>query len=244
MRVLRLTSPNMKGQDVKAAQKAIKTFCHYPVKIDGVYGERTASAVRDIKWSLGYRQKNINSVYDTKFQSFITGKQKPNLLMRQRAKARKNNKGLRAIEVGRQFIGVSEHPPGSNQVMFSRWYGIIGPWCAMFVSYCFVQAKSSAFQKGSRYAYCPFVLADAKAHQNHLTTIPKNMVRAGDIVLYDWNDDGTADHIGIVTSTVSKSGDFTALEGNTSGNNPSDGGMVSEGPRNTRDVIAFVRVLA
>ena len=116
MRVLRLTSPNMKGQDVKAAQKAIKTFCHYPVKIDGVYGERTASAVRDIKWSLGYRQKNINSVYDTKFQSFITGKQKPNLLMRQRAKARKNNKGLRAIEVGRQFIGVSEQQIGRAHV--------------------------------------------------------------------------------------------------------------------------------
>ena len=41
MRVLRLTSPNMKGQDVKAAQKAIKTFCHYPIKVDGVYGEQT-----------------------------------------------------------------------------------------------------------------------------------------------------------------------------------------------------------
>jgi hypothetical protein len=127
--------------------------------------------------------------------------------------------------------------------MFSEWYGINGPWCAMFVTYCFVAAKSKSFIKGSKYAYCPYVLDDAKAGRNGLRVVPKSDVRSGDIVLFDWNGDGTADHIGIVDKPpAKKKATFTTVEGNTSGNNPSDGGMVAKMNRVTSDVIAFVRV--
>ena len=127
--------------------------------------------------------------------------------------------------------------------MFSEWYGMTGPWCAMFVTFCFVQAKSKSFIKGSKYAYCPYVLADAKAGRNGLRVVPKSDVRSGDIVLFDWNRDGTADHIGIVDKPpVKKNVRFSSIEGNTSGTNPSDGGMVAKMSRVTSDVIAFVRV--
>ena len=66
----------------------------------------------------------------------------------------------------------------------------------------------------------------------------------GDVVLYDWKGDGVADHVGILLTKPDKSGMFKAIEGNTSGTNPSDGGMVAEMTRNTKDVIGFVRVLA
>ena len=127
--------------------------------------------------------------------------------------------------------------------MFSEWYGMTGPWCAMFVTYCFVAAKSKSFIKGSKYAYCPYVLADAKASRNGLRIVPKTEVRTGDIVLFDWNKDGVADHIGIVVKPpAKKKATFTTIEGNTSGSNPSDGGMVATMSRVTSDVIAFVRV--
>jgi hypothetical protein len=61
--------------------------------------------------------------------------------------------------------------------------------------------------------------------------------------LFDWNRDGTADHIGIVDKPpVKKNVRFSSIEGNTSGTNPSDGGMVAKMSRVTSDVIAFVRV--
>ncbi len=72
--------------------------------------------------------------------------------------------------------------------------------------------------------------------------IPTTSARTGDIVLFDWNKDGTADHIGIVNVAPNKRKTFTSVEGNTSGTNPSDGGMVALMERKVTDVIAFVRV--
>lgn len=36
----------------------------------------------------------------------------------------------------RSQIGTGEQRPGSNRVPYSDWYGVRGPWCAMFVSWC------------------------------------------------------------------------------------------------------------
>ena len=244
MITLKLTSPNMKRPEVSAAQKLLKQKGYYTGKIDSIYGEASARATRSAKWDLGYAEKNINSNFDTQFMLFLNGTTKPTLLMKQRSKARKKKYiGEKALDVAIRFKGVSEQPPGSNKVMFSNWYGITGPWCAMFVSYCFVQAKSKAFVKGERYAYCPYVLEDAKYNRNNLRLIPSYQAVAGDIVLYDWNNDGVADHIGIVQVAPMKAKTFVAIEGNTSGTNPSDGGMVAVMTRNVADTIGFVRVL-
>ena len=147
-----------------------------------------------------------------------------------------------AIEIAQQFIGVSEEPPKSNNVMFSNWYGITGPWCAMFVTYAFVGAKSKAWKKHERYAYCPYILEDAKYNRNYLALVPANQAKSGDVVLFDWDNDGIADHVGIVNVAPMKATKFTTIEGNTSGTNPSDGGMVAHMTRNVNDVIGFVRV--
>lgn len=244
MRTLRLTSPNMKGPDVKEAQKSLRHY--YKGKLDSIYGPKTALAVKQAKYDLGYAEKNITSTYDEQFVQYYSKAKSQTLLMRQRAKqrAKKQSKAEAVISSARQFIGVSEDPPGSNQVMFSKWYGVIGPWCAMFVSYNWVQAKSKAFKKGERYAYCPYVYDDAKHHRNNLTLVPAVNARPGDLVLYDWKGDNVADHIGILLTKVDRNGWFMAIEGNTSGTSPSDGGMVAEMRRNSRDVIGFVRVLA
>lgn len=244
MITLKLTSPNMKRPEVSAAQKLLKQKGYYYGKIDSIYGEASARATRSAKWDLGYHEKNINSNYDDMFHWYLTGEKSPSIVMRQRAKARKKKYvGEQALDVAVQFKGVSEQPAGSNKVMFSNWYGITGPWCAMFVTYCMVQVKSKAWKQHERYAYCPYILEDAKYNRNYLRLIPTVDAKAGDVVLYDWDNDGIADHVGIVQVAPMKAKTFVAIEGNTSGTNPSDGGMVAVMTRNVSDVIGFVRVL-
>ena len=244
MKTLVLTSPNMVGVDVASAQTILKNLGYYSGKMDAIYGQQSAAATKAAKWDLGYAEKNVTSTFDDALLNFLIDLKKPTLLMRRRASIRhhKSTVGDKALAEASKYIGVSEEPAGSNKVMFSEWYGMTGPWCAMFVTYCFVAAKSKSFVKGSRYAYCPYILTDAKASRNGLRVIPKTDARTGDIVLFDWDKDGIADHVGIVNAAPNKRKIFTSVEGNTSGTNPSDGGMVALMERKVTDVIAFVRV--
>jgi len=245
MKTLVLTSPNMVGVDVASAQTILKNLGYYNGKMDSIYGEQTGAATKAAKWDLGYAEKNVTSVFDDALLNFLIDLSKPTLLMKRRASIRhhKSTLGDKALHVASGYIGVREEPAGSNKVMFSEWYGMLGPWCAMFVTFCFVKAGSKSFIKGSKYAYCPYLLTDAKASRNGLRVIPKTDVCTGDIVLFDWNRDGTADHVGIVAKPpAKKKTTFTTIEGNTSGTNPSDGGMVALMERKVTDVIAFVRV--
>jgi hypothetical protein len=240
---IKLTSPYMTGAAVKQAQILLKQNGFYYDKVDGQFGPNTAHAVHQAKWVFGYPEKQITDEYTSELEGYLSHRTKPGIIMQQRIKSRNNsNIGEKAIQIAGQFEGVSEQPAGSNKVVFSNWYGIIGPWCAMFVTYCMVSAGSKAFEKGNRWAYCPFILADAKAHRNGICIVePKNM-RAGDVVLFDWNLDGTPDHVGMTTSAMTGK-TFTTIEGNTSGNNPSDGGMVARNTHDLTNVAAFVRVL-
>ena len=238
MKTLVLTSPNVKSADVSGAQKLLKNAGYYSGKVDGVYGQETAAATKAAKWGLGYADKNVTGEFGDLIASFLSGTKKPTILMNRRARIRhsKSDLGAKALSIGHQYIGVKENPPGSNEVMFSKWYGITGPWCAMFVTYCYVGAGSKSFVKGNRWAYCPFILEDAKAHRNGLKIIDKAAAVPGDIVLFDWNRDGTPDHVGMVLSPVVK-GNFTSLEGN------SGVGEVAVGSHDLKNVAAFIRVI-
>ena len=238
MKTLVLTSPNVKGADVSGAQKLLKNAGYYSGEIDAVYGPETAVAAKAAKWDLGYADKDINGMFGDLLASFLIGTRKPSILMRRRSRIRhsKTNLGAKALDVGSKYIGMKENPPGSNEVMFSKWYGITGPWCAMFVTYCYVGAGSKAFVKSNRWAYCPFILEDAKAHRNGLKIIDKTAVLPGDVVLFDWNLDGTPDHVGMVL-TAPVNDNFTSLEGN------SGVGEVAVGSHDLKNVAAFIRVI-
>lgn len=137
-------------------------------------------------------------------------------------------------------IGVKENPPDTNNVKYCDWYGMVGPWCAMFVTWCHeTEGVDSAFVQGSRYAYVPYILADARAGRYGLKTVDDPI--PGDLVLYDWAFDGEFDHIGVFEGW--KGDEFTAIEGNTSVSNNSNGGEVM---RRTRvlgqQATEFVRV--
>jgi len=147
-----------------------------------------------------------------------------------------------ALELATEEIGVKEYPPGSNVCPYSQWYGMTGPWCAMFCTWAFETAGGSpSFIQGQRYAYVPYLVADARAARYGLTTTDDPI--PGDLVAYDWDWNGEYDHIGLFERWTDSGGRFTAVEGNTSTSNDSNGGEVM---RRTRDRseqgTVFVRV--
>jgi hypothetical protein len=247
MRVLKLTSPYTKGKDVKTAQRALASVGAWVGKIDGVFGPTTAAAAKQAKWMIGYRQQNCTQTYEPLLHSFLTGKKKPSALMRRRAERRKKSFGPmreRALAESVKWIGTKENPPNSNKVMFSDWYGLRGPWCAMFVTWCYTKAGSKAFDpKKSRWAYCPFMVNDARAQRNGLIVVPADRVQPGDIAMFDWQGDGTSDHVGIVETKPNSKGAFKCIEGNTSTSSDSDGGQVMRRDRNKNQVQVFIRVV-
>ena len=138
-------------------------------------------------------------------------------------------------------LGVKESPPNSNQTKYTQWYGMVGPWCAMFCTWAFeTSGDSPAFVQGQRWAYVPYIVSDARNNRNGLSVT--NSPIAGDLVCYDWYGDGTYDHVGIFEKWTTGR-QFTAIEGNTSTSSDSDGGEVM---RRTRDAattsIVFARV--
>ena len=141
-------------------------------------------------------------------------------------------------------LGVKEDPPESNEVLYTDWYGLVGPWCAMFCTWCYDASGgpgSSSFDRGqARYSYVPYIVSDARNGRFGLSIT--NQPQTGDLVCYDWSWDGEYDHVGFFEGwTGGRS--FTALEGNTAVGNDSNGGEVM---RRNRDVngqgTVFVRV--
>jgi hypothetical protein len=141
-------------------------------------------------------------------------------------------------------LGYAEGANNANK--FGEWYGANGqPWCAMFVTWCDLTGSApstKSFKRGSRYAYVPYILADARLGYYGLscTSSPK----PGDLVLYDWSWDGEYDHVGVFEQGSASS--WQAVEGNTS---PSSSGSQSNGGgvyRRSRDkgdaAVVFVRV--
>ena len=114
-------------------------------------------------------------------------------------------------------IGTSENPKGSNNVIYNtHYYGhaVTGdnyPWCVTFIWDGFRQNKmASLFCGGINTASCPFVVNYAKTHNCWVTS----GYQEGDLLMYDWNKDGTADHIGYCSGI--SGGDVFSIEGNAS----------------------------
>jgi len=139
-------------------------------------------------------------------------------------------------------LGIKESPANSNHCKYTDWYGMVGPWCAMFVTWCDQTGErpTKSFVRGSRYSYVPYIVSDARLGKYGLsiTSSPK----AGDLVCYDWDRNGEYDHIGVFENWTSGRV-FEAIEGNTALDNNSNGGEVMRRQRDagSQNTI-FVRV--
>jgi hypothetical protein len=113
-----------------------------------------------------------------------------------------------ALGEARTQLGQGEHPPGSNDTTYGRWYGLNpAAWCGMFVSWVLahIGATTPPFP---RYAYTPTGAAWFQAHK-----LWGRKPRPGAIVFYKWANSNRICHTGIVEG-VRSDGRFVTIEGN------------------------------
>lgn len=251
MRTFKVTSPLMRGATVKALQRRLAGANVFkenynPGKIDSVFGQTTAAAAYRAKYWMGYPPEKMIRSYGAMLDNFLSGKTKLPQAYADRRAARKKAAAQvplrkKALDESKKHIGTKENPAGSNRVQFSTWYGIIGPWCAMFTTWCYDKVGSKAHIRGARYAYVPYIVQDARRGVNGLAVT--NSPQPGDLVCLDWSKDGVSDHVGLFEKWTNQGrGEFSSIEGNTSINNDSNGGQVMRRNRHRGSVQAFVRV--
>lgn len=153
------------------------------------------------------------------------------------------------LSIARGELGYSRWDDPEAGTKYGRWYsgrtkspyfGASGvPFCAMGVSWVFDQAGGSLFADNAVYAYCPWIERDAVKHGRARGF---DQIEPGDVLTFDWDGDGVADHVGFA---VSREGDYVrTIEFNTSGSwqgSQSDGGGVFERTRHRSTVSMVVR---
>lgn len=114
------------------------------------------------------------------------------------------------LDTARGEIGYTEGR--NNDTKYGAEYGMNNvPWCCIFVWWVFRTAGlSDLFYGGERVASCTAVMNYAKDHGQWVT----GDYRPGDIILYQFDNDSYADHIGICESAGGSA--VTCIEGNTS----------------------------
>lgn len=248
MRTLTITSPLRHGQAVKRAQQRLmmNPFGQNYMQdgeIDGAFGPQTGRACIRAKYWLGYPRPEQKPVYGARLDGYLSGKVRlpdGNVTRRQSRLKRARRQPLRekALSQAVHDLGMKEHPAGSNRCPITRRWGMIGPWCAMAVSCWYLDAGSKAFRLGVDWAYVPYLLATAVDGRRGLALVSVDRVRPGDIVTFDWEHNGVADHVGLFHSWKDKSsGVFRTIEGNTAVGNDSNGGEVMRRER-TLDQVA------
>lgn len=147
------------------------------------------------------------------------------------------------VSKAKSYIGTKESPSGSNNVIFNTHYHgktVKGayPWCCVFVWDIFrLCGASSLFYDGKKTAYCPDLQVWAK-EKNLLCD--KQSGQPGDIILFDWNGNMLADHVGIIEKKNSD-GTYTTIEGNTSITSNDNGGAVMRRNRKLSEVLCVIR---
>lgn len=142
------------------------------------------------------------------------------------------------VSIAAAELGTKESPPNSNRVKYNTWYygrevsGKAYPWCMVFVQWVLDQA---GIKPPIRTASCGTLLNTARAAGEAVYT----GFQPGDIVIYDFEKDGTTDHCGIVESVSGAT--LTVIEGNTSVGNDSDGGEVMRRTRNIYQIVGAWR---
>lgn len=244
---LSVTSPMTQNKHVGAAQWLLKHnrwgMDFMPLSpVDGQYGPHTASAAMRAKEFLGYPVKHINGSFGWHLYGYLVDKDmRGHLHLPEAYKTRKHRRavrtfsfGERALKVAMTQIGTVENPPGSNIVKYSEWYGLIGPWCAMFVSWCFSHVGSSF-----HYSYVPTIYSDAQEGRNGLSLVREP--KPGDLALYSFDATDPLGHVGFYKEPVA-AGEFNDVSGNTGMTSAANGGEVLESLRFTNVVAAWVRV--
>lgn len=112
-------------------------------------------------------------------------------------------------------LKIAEKHLGQGGATFRKYCGLPSgaAWCDAFVTYIFNEAgNASLFCGGKKQTYCPTTI---KILAKELAQIPMYLAMPSDVIFFDWEMNGTPNHIGFVRSKVSSS-TINTIEGNTS----------------------------
>ena len=116
--------------------------------------------------------------------------------------------------IGNQaIVQVAASQEGKGGTTYWSWYGFGSrvEWCACFVSWCADQ--SGYIQSGAipKFSLCSDGVKwfESKGRFRDASYTPA----AGDIIFFDWGNNGTSDHVGIVESV--SGGTVNTIEGNS-----------------------------
>lgn len=216
-RVLSLTTPTMRGPDVKRVQDKLVALGYVLGFKDSVYGFATWNAVRDFQRDNGLGVDG--AVGDDTRGALDAAPVPPQPPPRRRDPP--SAEGLAALAEAVTHVGFREGP-GEDNTRFGTWYGWNRvAWCNIFLSYCFVEAAGSVLCASLGGNRRPTVIPGKGCAQVQTTTAwlrtedlwrGKIFPQPGDIAVYNLRG-GRQNHIGIVEQDLGN-GRFVAIEGN------------------------------
>lgn len=245
-RTLRLSSPNMHGGDVSRYQRDLNGWLErwnvpHRIDVDGEYGIGTRAAHKlvchglGVNWRDGATPTVRRKVHDadrrTDREKKIGGERAD---WRHRLKDRyasPDGGPKAAVAYAEKFIGVKEHPPGSNVgPHITEWERLTGynvpsggpgvPWCGCFANACLIAA---GLPNEHFMGYCPYIEAHARSGSDGWTWHSANeKPERGWLALFG---QPIAAHVELVTHTGFP---LRTIGGNTSAGNgsPNNGGAV------------------
>jgi peptidoglycan hydrolase-like protein with peptidoglycan-binding domain len=151
------------------------------------------------------------------------------------------------MQIAASQIGYSRWDDPERGTKYGRWFAEVTgngyyaengvPYCAMFASWVLAQAGQQC--AGFPGAYCPTMLAAARRAG---LAVDKHSAKAGDVVFFDWGNDGETDHVGFVEMNCG--GYLQTIEGNTSSGasgSQGNGGTVARRTRSFGVVCGVIR---
>ena len=219
-----------RGERVKALQRLLNHNQYYKPRralvVNGELGTLTCAAIQQAKYRLGYQSDDIEPVAGDALFDYLSEERPLPGEYRARRKARlakikakeqaqssETKMRLRALTIIKGELGTLERPNNSNHIKYNDWWGWGPvPYCMIGVTWSWIRALSKAFVKGSRWAGCREMLADAKSggHGIHLTHDPD----PGCPGVVDLNGDCSPDHA-ITFGKDNGDGTATTYEFNT-----------------------------
>ena len=241
-RAIHLSSPYMRGEDVKIVQRRTGQKV-----IDGVAGPITCSGIARWKHYVGYPAAEINNGLGVRGQRILFGQEPIPVDYRARAKARiAAGEKLKTVAADAVDImaawaarGLKERPAGSNVVpelvTIAKFYGVkygttMGfPWCEWSANLAALVAGGAGAKAGMvdalwNVAYTPTAVTNAMAGKFGSKLVSPATAPKGAKVYFDFDGPGGAivSHVGRL---LRREGDqVVTVEGNTSLNGSQDNG--------------------
>lgn len=219
-RLLEATTPPMNGEDVLYVQNVLRGLGSLSFSISDPEAD---DVLRRVQPTGVYDSATIVAV--KRFQAVlhlgVDGEAGPKTW----AMLEVAPQNLRAAWVASRCVGMREDVKGSDRIAFSRWWGLVGKWCAMFASWCWVQAGMVLCKgwKGKGKGSClpdkgcdsvPTIVRWAQSIGIYMEAGGDYIPRTGDLVIFSLDGTGDPTHIGIAIRTWK--GTLFCVEGNYS----------------------------